>query len=316
MEKRIFNIRKGIAMLLTTVMVLSMAPVGTAFVYAEEGTQIYEENEKLPVGGWSPKELIEVSAPRDDSSGLRALSKRYDAPFGEDSVFVKGVSTVGYNALSDKQKEMYRTIDGSVNSFLGAASWTYHITDGSGNKYYYVSCSGYSGYNLSIDEAYAVINAYDYDHPAYYWISNTVLFDEYNKEIFMITLPEYLDPAERARIDSLVEAGIKGFASKAEKLDTTLDKIALIHDAIVSCVEYAEDEYGRTETAKWAHSVQGVFDEHKKVVCEGYADAFSLAMNYMGIPNYYITGQADGSGAGGGGGHAWNAVSDDGGTSK
>ncbi|MBR5337425.1 MAG: Ig-like domain-containing protein [Lachnospiraceae bacterium] len=238
--------------------------------------------------------------------------------FANDSVFVKGISTVGYDSLDTKQKEFYRSIDEKMNAFIDSSSdltpSRFFDEKGSPSLRYVIGKIDF--YNDTLFDVNAAYRAYDYDHPAYYWISNDVMVDESNKYFYVLTEPEYANVADRERINGLVETGVKSIAALADRGADTLDKIMVVHDKIVSTVDYAyKTENGKqvTETAKWAHSVQGVFDTQKHVVCEGYADAFSLVMNYMGIPNYYITGKAGNAGPGGGEGHAWNAVSDDGG---
>ena len=280
-----------------------------------------------PVGGWSPAEVhvltedVDIYARGND---LYKYSRVINAPLDEDSVFVKGANTVGYEALSDEQKEFYKRVDAAAVSFAQSTEdlSTTKMNDEDGSEVYVAGSAIFNGDGLNLDpnDALHAFYAYDYDHPAYYWISNSVWRD--NRQIFICTEPDYATANARATVDAMVTSGVEKYATLATKAEDTLDKIAIIHDAILSDVNYAwieqvsgNDTYWVPQTAKWAHNVQGVFDEthNRKVVCEGYADAFSLMMNYLGIPNYYFVGTAAKDGAGGGGGHAWNAVSDDGG---
>ncbi len=274
---------------------------------------ILTENENQPVGGWSPVEL-HVAVDEVDVDNASDLPQRRKSIINNDgeseSVFTKSVSDIGYNALSDNQKRLYNKIDEEAMAFMNATADTevykMHASDGIYDVYV-VSQIYFNSYGLSRSQALIAFYAYDYDHPAYYWISNTVWSSNYS--IYLGTEKEYASVSERARINALIESGVEEYVSLAENGTDDLDKIAMIHDLIVDHVDYAYNANGKPETAKWAHSVQGIFDEHKHVVCEGYADAFSMLMNYMGIPSYYIVGTA--SSGGSSGGHAWNAVSDD-----
>ncbi|MBE5924660.1 MAG: hypothetical protein E7271_09375 [Lachnospiraceae bacterium] len=269
-------------------------------------------DDDLPVGGWQPHELrevdvdVEVEVPQITKHTRRINSDK-------DSVFVKGAGTVGYEALTDKQKELYAQFDEAAADFMQSSEDLNSTNMGSGKTAYVVGQFNYIGLGLELEDAYKVFFAYDYDHPAYYWISNTVWSSSVS--IYLCTEAEYTSANTRTTINNKIINGVKEYAALAEQGSDTLDKIAIIHDRIVQDVDYAYESGSNTpETARWAHSVHGVFDEtHHQVVCEGYADTFSLMMNYMSIPNYYIVGTANSSGAGGGGNHAWNAVSDDGG---
>ncbi len=279
-------------------------------------------DEYMPVGGWKPAEIHyveDVEEKKEDTDGLRYVENVINSASYVESVFSKGVGTVGYNALTkEAQKEFYNNMDAVADSFMNAtkdlkATKVTYTVDSEGsetitNYIYIIGILNYSSLGISLDEAYQAYFAYDYDHPAYYWISNSLLNND--TSIYLCTEEEYSKISDRDAINEKIEAGAEKYAEMANSLDDTLDKIAVIHDLIIQDVDYAYDG-GVPVEEKWAHSVQGVFDGHNEVVCEGYADTFSLMMNYLDIPNYYIVGTA---GSGGGGGHAWNVVSCDGGT--
>ena len=275
--------------------------------------QIQEAPE--PVGGWSPAEvrIVEDDPEVDNATDLPTF-KRNIINADPDSVFTRGVSTVGYDSLAtDAQRKYYRALEDEALAFMNAKEdlkVTKMNTTSGVVDVYVIAHLKFRDYGVkNIQDAGRAFYAFDYDHPAYYWISNTVWNN--SKGYYLSTDKEYASVDERARINSMVDDGVKEYVAIAENGADTLDKIALIHDQIVNAVDYAYESDGKTPVkTKWAHSVHGLFDlEYRHVVCEGYADAFSLIMNYMGIPNYYIIGKAGSGGSGGGGGHAWNAVS-------
>ena len=289
---------------------LSVSAAETKGTSAEQ--PVSEEERVLPVGGWAPAEAVFLSEDIEISNGSHMRKgSRGSSKLDSDSVFTKGVSSVGYNALATEAKQsFYRAIDEAATEFMDS-EYDLEPTD----EMYIVAEVNF--YDLGITDpadALQVFYAYDYDHPGYYWISNSLMYSSYN--LYLCTEPEYASVETRLEINTLVSAGVKEYAQLAGQETDPLEKIAVVHDKIVNDIDYAYENDGSTpETAKWAHSVQGVFDpQHKLAVCEGYADTFALTMNYLGIPNYYIVGTASSAGAGGGGGHAWNAVSADGGS--
>ena len=267
--------------------------------------------DSMPVGGWSPVEEYRIEEDIDVKQPEIFHSRNvYNATV--DSVFSKSAGTVGYDALSQQKQKYYSLIDKEAVKFMEAVEdlKSTRLNTSSGSRDVYVVAQiNYSNLGLKQEEAIQVFCAYDYDHPAYYWISNNIFWS--NNSIYLCTEKEYASVEHRKTINNYIIDGVNRYAELAGKAKDTLDKIAVIHDQIITDVDYAYENDGTTPVSeKWAHSVQGVFDpQYHKSVCEGYADTFSLMMNYLDIPNYYIVGTA-GTGAGRGG-HAWNAVSDD-----
>ena len=300
---------------------------GAAF--AEEGDEelvvqpVQMEEPDLPVGGWAPAEPIYV--PTDivvngsgSSDEMKSSKTRINSD--PDSVFTKGAATTGYNALDPAQQQLYRAIDAAVIEFLNEKTDlepTEITMGGEDVDRYIIDEADYSKLGITgstsaerTQNALKAFYAYDYDHPAYYWLSNEILYNE--KAVYPCTEKEYASVSTRRILNTLVIDSVKAYEDLAETGTNTLDKIALVHDKIVNDIDYAYQEDGKTPVEeKWAHGVHGVFDpNYKKAVCEGYADAFALIMNYLGIQNYYIVGTAGAGGPGGGAGHAWNAVYD------
>ena len=288
-------------------------PVIAAFALAalpQTVSAVEADEPELPVGGWEPVEMIALP---DDielpDTPQESKNNRKTIKGDRNSVFTRGASTVGYNALETQaQKEFYTALSSAAVGFMNAE------TDLTPPQYapdhYVISIVNYANLGVSdLYDAMEVYYAFDYDHPAYYWLSNSVLYND--ESLCLCTEEEYASVSARQEINALVSDGIGAYVDLAESGTDTLDKVSLIHDKIVNDIDYAYQSDRVSESARWAHSVQGVFDpEHRHAVCEGYADTFALAMNYMGIPNYYITGNA-GDDETGVGGHAWNAVSVD-----
>ncbi|MBR4513538.1 MAG: hypothetical protein IKO61_01435 [Lachnospiraceae bacterium] len=284
---------------------------------AESGyiTEI-EVDAPLPVGGWSDHEEILVEDYEAPETDGEVYESRRVLNASMDNFFLKSVGTYGRNSLSTEQKAFYDKIDEAatefMESYINLSPTTVALVGGTSADYYVVKkITKDSGSSLTVDQMVQALYAFDYDHPAYYWLSNGYLSGSDN--ISLLTYEEYSQVSDRATINRAIVNGAKAIIEKAELGEDTLDKIAIVHDQIIDKIDYAYEADGVTPISdKWAHSVQGVFDGHNAAVCEGYTDTFAMIMNYMGIANCYVVGTATNDGNGGGGGHAWNLVSEDG----
>lgn len=97
-----------------------------------------------------------------------------------------------------------------------------------------------------------------------------------------------------AKAKSILKSQIKGNMSDAQK-------IKAIHDYMILNCAYDYSSYLNGRIPKTSFSAAGVLLK-KKAVCQGYAEAFQLFMDSLGISCKTITGTANG------GGHAWNMV--------
>ena len=169
---------------------------------------------------------------------------------------------------------------------------------------YTVAMFNYSKYGLSATQAQTVYTVFRKDHPAFYWMTYWLYWN--NNTMTITTVKDYAKGEDRAAYNKLLYRTIEEYASLADG-ETSAYNIALIyHDAILKNNSYAYNNSGGIEKAVWAHGVMGDV-LHDKFVCEGYAKLFQLLLNVSGVENMYISGDANG-------GHAWNLVRmDDGG---
>ena len=113
---------------------------------------------------------------------------------------------------------------------------------------------------------------------------------------------EYYSAEKRVATENAIQAGIKEYVAAVRGITDSYEIVRTIHDKLIKDVDYARKSNGPPQDALWAHSVAGVFDGNKAVVCEGYAKTLQYVLNELGIENIYMTGRADG------GAHAWNGV--------
>ncbi len=91
----------------------------------------------------------------------------------------------------------------------------------------------------------------------------------------------------------------KQLTKKARKKNTKYKKAAAAHDALVKHCSYASGQYGGQS------AYEALVNKH--AVCAGYARAYKLMCDIIGVPCMCVYGNA-GGGTGGGGAHQWNIV--------
>lgn len=152
---------------------------------------------------------------------------------------------------------------------------------------------------ISKEEAMAVWKAYRNDHPLYYWIASTVLCS--NSYISLVVDEEYIDGEVREQINSELYSAVESYIASLGGASETYNILLGLHDIIIEGAEYAYLADGITpSTAHSAHNVLGVLLEGEGV-CESYAKAYQLLLNYIGIENILVGGYS-------GELHAWNLV--------
>jgi len=150
-------------------------------------------------------------------------------------------------------------------------------------------------------------------HPEFFWLSGEVYFDGYCSDKiseYKITLGTTCDitlvPDMRRRFESEVE---KIVATANAEYSSDYEKALYVHDYLVNiCVydEVAAEKYeiGGENIATLANTPYGALCS-RKAVCDGYAKAYMLILNRLGIECGIITGTA-GNVTSGRGPHAWN----------
>jgi hypothetical protein len=87
---------------------------------------------------------------------------------------------------------------------------------------------------------------------------------------------------------------------------TDREKVKAVHDWLVKNVKYDYDNYLSGTIPYSSYRIEGAMLEGK-AVCQGYAEAFELFMNVLGIPCELISGTGN-NGSGTWVNHAWNKV--------
>lgn len=162
-----------------------------------------------------------------------------------------------------------------------------------------------------------VAQTYDqvvFEHPEFFWADygySWTVTSGADPTIIELKpkLAESMDTITRKRqqLDAAVEDVLSGVPATA----TDYEKALYIHDYLVLNTEYDSATYERMQ----ASPDQSIMDDagtaygclvNHLAVCDGYAKAFHLLMNHLGIEAGRVSGIADG------GSHAWNYLALDG----
>ena len=212
-----------------------------------------------------------------------------------------------YNYLATQEKAaglqgFYRLMDAALSDFHISRKTADTVEVSGGRIYSYAVKLNFAMFGLTRDEAAAVRILYLYDHPLYYWVSSSYVYN--NTSLYVCVEDEYANGKARAEANQLVYDGVAHMAESV--IDVTSPyRIALAYyETLLARADYAYEDDGTTpQDDPWAHSIIGVFDpDRNAVVCEGFAEAYSLLLNYHGVENIPVVGESRGVG------HMWNLV--------
>lgn len=137
---------------------------------------------------------------------------------------------------------------------------------------------------ITKDELQTLIYAIFSDHPELFWINKewSYAMEKDTQNVNSVQLKYYIQGSELAtaktKFDSAVAQMIKGLDGKSE-----YEKAKILHDRIAVNVDYVME--GHHQTAYGA--LVG-----KKAVCAGYATAYQLLLNKVGINAWTISGDS------------------------
>ena len=155
--------------------------------------------------------------------------------------------------------------------------------------------------NKNLTSFLELANAYKRDHPIMYFLTDysILLFDFGDGPSNIRMGINYPKASERYEINKKLCNKIKEYASFVEGAKTEYTKARIFNELICDEMYYLYDKNGKPSSEKYAHNCLGLF-VYGKGVCETYAYAFSILMNYTGGECYYVNGYASKEG------HAWN----------
>lgn len=157
-------------------------------------------------------------------------------------------------------------------------------------KEYYPSGDYYIGYfDDGVQEG---MGMYTYEDGLVYsgvFRDNALDYDDFTMHYRQLSTSEF-DQKIDAVLDSVIEVG----------MDDN-EKIKAIHDYLLLNVTYDQEAFDQDTIPQISHTAYGALIS-EVAVCDGYASAFNLLLNKVGIESDMVFGEAKGEG------HAWNYV--------
>lgn len=222
---------------------------------------------------------IDTSAPTSDETTA-----------GQDPVAPDALSNYYYNQLSAEEQLLYNTL----LPFMERGDYSITLKN--------------SDYDAVFAMIARVSAALYYDHPEFFLIQNAhevsgAVYPGENDDTVTISFPVCAFDAEPEVLKEALERKVDAVVKEAEKLTSPYEKVKFVHDYIIKTTVYDEenaDLQNAELNSPYCALVEG------RAVCGGYARAFQLIMNRLGIPASTLSGSADGVP------HAWSVVTLDG----
>ena len=196
-----------------------------------------------------------------------------------------------YNMLSTEEREFWDGLDASCRQVLLG---TDNLTAG---RIPYVSCG-----SLNANEITYVAYMFRYMNPQYYFI-NVSLYQGSSSSGWCAAFGVYSafqNGTARSTATQSVKNQVDTWKNTVNSLGSEAEKVKMIHDLIVEKVDYNYDISNSSsfnEDTAYTQSVYSVFCMDK-TVCAGYAQAFEMMCNGVGVDCIAVTSDD----------HEWNKV--------
>ena len=211
---------------------------------------------------------------------------------------------IGTLEKGSSMQSFYRALDRVISGFHDDEAANAKTVRLNGTQvYHYAGTVNVNQHGLTFDEATSVLWLYTQDHPLYYWISRLRIMK--GNDMYIIVFDEYIDGDVRAAYNATIYEGVERITQNVEDEDSTYYIAMAYYEILVKGVDYSYDAVSNAENDdyNWAFSILGFFDNGKGVVCEGFAETYSLLLNFSNIDNLIVTGYTAA-----GEPHGWNLV--------
>ncbi|MCR5467925.1 MAG: InlB B-repeat-containing protein [Lachnospiraceae bacterium] len=187
-----------------------------------------------------------------------------------------------YNQLSSDEKALWDALDATCLAILESSS---DITLDKYSSYYVGEFSG-----ITKDRAQNVAYMFYYSNPQYYFIEGVYCSSKY---AWVYLFDEFASGSTRAAATAEYKNCINTLVTGMSTYTTDLQKMRYVHDWICEHVVWAD------KTNKYDQRAYSVLCTNPQyTVCAGYAQAFELLMNAVGIDCVAVTSDT----------HEWNMV--------
>ncbi len=147
---------------------------------------------------------------------------------------------------------------------------------------------------VSVEQMKRIMEAVYNDHPELFWLDSSFEY-RYTDDLLctevILNFNDTIEYFEQANAE--FEKVVNEIVSYAKDLENDYEKERYVHNMLIGMIEY--DEKAELNQSAYSAIV------NKKTVCAGYARAFQHIMIILGVPTYYVTGDAEGN-------HAWNII--------
>lgn len=208
---------------------------------------------------------------------LFASCKRYISYDDEfDFDLEEGCSDFYYRQLSENQQKMYRMIYKEAQEVMRGGS----KSD--------LGVYKYSDYNLTKQDALTVWDAFYFDTPAFFFMSN--LYDNDDNSIKVKIFKEFSNKSTRDKIISSLKKTVADVEQLLEGIDKEAFRFKAIYDYVMASTKYKEAE-GYDLFDGYSCSIASVFDfdDSTDTICQGYAKAISYLCNVFGIECIFVS---------------------------
>lgn len=144
---------------------------------------------------------------------------------------------------------------------------------------------------LTHDRAIEVAWLFFYDHPEYFWMDSGLRIS--NTSLRFNIISDFRSGTARTTARTQIFNVVNQYLKGASEYSSQYDIVKYFHDELIQNISY--------KTGDWDQTIASVFLKGQ-TVCAGYAKAFSLLCNYVGIDTVVLKSPV----------HGWNAVKIDG----
>ena len=190
-----------------------------------------------------------------------------------------------YNQMSNEEKKFYDELNNMCLSYLtGNDDFDTYVSNKLISKYVPIGA-------LSFDKASEILRIFIYSNPQYYFIDLHYGLSTRNGANYIApgVFEEFRDGTDRKKVTDQLAVKINEYYSQIDLKASELEKQIALHNLLVQNVTY---EFGDFD-----QSIYSVFFQNE-TVCAGYAKAFELLCNGIGIDCVAVTSKV----------HAWNKV--------
>lgn len=186
-----------------------------------------------------------------------------------------------YNHMNPTEQAFYSDLTNAANEVME-----------SGSDY---DCIAVDGHGLSVNEAYNIYQVWRETEAQYFWVDHNTNQHPYDGHWYIDVASQYRSASKRTQARKKFIRVINEYVRQASGGKTDFDKERIVHDELIRRLVWKDGQINKKQST--ASSILG-----NETVCAGYSAAFSVIMNYIGIPTISVYNNY----------HEWNEIQIDG----